>query len=80
MLTPEEFRKNAEDCLKLVRETNEIYPKMALIEMATEFRVIAEHLEREAQRTERHRPPSYPRRLKLLALNLLRLRSANSKK
>jgi hypothetical protein len=38
MQTPAEFRKNAENCLKLARETNIIYAKMALIEMATEFR------------------------------------------
>jgi hypothetical protein len=47
-MTPQEFRKNAEDCLKLAQETDEIYAKMALIEMATEFCVMAEHLEREA--------------------------------
>ena len=82
MPTPEEFRKNAEDCLKLALETNETYAKMALIELATEFRVMAEHLEREAQRTDeiRHRRSSYPKRLKLLASDVLRLRSANSKK
>jgi hypothetical protein len=40
----------AEDCLKLARETDEIYAKMALIEMATEFRVMAEHLEHDAAR------------------------------
>jgi hypothetical protein len=39
MPTPKEFRKNAEDCLRLAHETDEIYAKMALIEMATEFRV-----------------------------------------
>jgi hypothetical protein len=50
MPTPKEFRKNADDCLKLARETTEIYARMALIEMATEFRVIAEHLERAATR------------------------------
>jgi len=55
MPTPREFRKNAEDCLKLARETNKIYAKLALIEMATEFRVMAEHLERDAQRIIGHR-------------------------
>ena len=50
MPTPNEFRKNAEDCLKLARETPEIYAKMALIEMATEFGAMAEHLERAATR------------------------------
>ena len=50
MLTPKEFRKNAEDCLRLSRETSQIYAKLALIVMATEFRVMAEHLERDATR------------------------------
>jgi hypothetical protein len=30
----------------LARETKEIYAKMALIELATEFRILAEDLER----------------------------------
>ena len=47
-----EFRQNAEDCLKLARDTTEVYARMALIEMATEFRIMAEHLEREAGRTD----------------------------
>jgi hypothetical protein len=50
MPTPKELRQNAEDCLKLAREADEIYAKMALIEMATEFRVMADHLELEARR------------------------------
>jgi hypothetical protein len=50
MPTPTEFRKNAEDCLKLARDTTEIYARMALIELATEFRVMAGHLERDARR------------------------------
>ena len=48
MPTPKELRRNSEDCLKLARESEQIYAKMALIEMATEFRIVAEHLEREA--------------------------------
>jgi len=47
MPTPKELRKNAEDCLRLAHETGELYARMALIELATEFRVMAEHLERE---------------------------------
>ena len=50
MPTPKEFRKNADDCLRLARETKEIYAKLALIEMATEFRVMAQHVERDATR------------------------------
>jgi hypothetical protein len=49
-MTPQEFRKNAEDCLKLAQETEEIYAKMALIEMAAEFHLMAEHLARKAVR------------------------------
>jgi hypothetical protein len=48
MPTPKEFRKNADDCLRLAREADEIYAKMALIELASEFRLLAEHLERGA--------------------------------
>jgi hypothetical protein len=45
--TKEECRHNAETCLMLASETAEIYAKMALIELATEFRrVRAEDLER----------------------------------
>ena len=47
MPTSKEFRQTAEDCLKLARETDEVYAKTALIEMATEFRVMAEHLDRD---------------------------------
>ena len=50
MPTPKELRKNAADCLKLARETSQIYAKLALIEMGTEFRVMADHLERDATR------------------------------
>jgi hypothetical protein len=35
----------------LARETSQIYTKLALIVMGTEFRVLAEHLERDATRT-----------------------------
>ena len=36
---------NAEVCLKLASQTKEIYAKMALIDLATEFRALAEGLE-----------------------------------
>ena len=39
-------RHNAEICLMLASETEEIYAKMALIELATDFRMLAEDLER----------------------------------
>ena len=46
MPTTKECRHNAEICLMLASETTEIYAKMALIELATEFRALAELLER----------------------------------
>jgi ribosomal protein L17 len=50
MPNAKEFRQNAEDCLTLARETTEMYARVALIEMATEFRLMANHLERAATR------------------------------
>ena len=44
MPTTKECWHNAEICLMLASET--IYAKMALIELATEFRMLAEDLER----------------------------------
>ena len=45
MPTPKECRQNAEDCLRLVREATTIYAREALLELAAEFREIAEQLE-----------------------------------
>jgi hypothetical protein len=42
MPTMKECRHNAEICLMLASETTEIYAKTALIELATEFRALAE--------------------------------------
>jgi hypothetical protein len=42
MPTTKECRHNAEICLMLASETTEIYVKTALIELATEFRALAE--------------------------------------
>ena len=42
MPTTKECRQNAEICLMLASETTEIYAKTALIELATEFRALAE--------------------------------------
>jgi hypothetical protein len=76
MPTPKELRKNAEDCLTLARETREMYVKMALIELATEFCVMAQHLEPEA----RPRGASHLRRLRLQAPTVLRLRAEKTGK
>ena len=46
MQTSKQYQHNAEVCLKLASETKEIYAKTALIELATEFRALAEDLER----------------------------------
>jgi hypothetical protein len=51
MPTPKECRQHAEECLKLASETTQIYARVALLELAAEFREIAEHL-------ECHRPQS----------------------
>ena len=46
MQTSKTYWHNAELCLKLARETKEIYGKMALIDLAKEFRALAKDLER----------------------------------
>ena len=46
MQTSKEYRYNAQVCLKLASETKEIYAKMALIDLAREFRALAGDLER----------------------------------
>ena len=45
MPTMNECQHNAELCLKLASETKEIYAKIALLELAKEFRALAEHSE-----------------------------------
>jgi hypothetical protein len=65
MLTSKDLQKNANECLRLARlarESKEIHAWLALIEMGTEFRVMAQHLEGNT----RPRLPSHPRRLRLL--------------
>ena len=37
----------ADELLRLARESNELRIKLALIEMATELRVVAQHLQRD---------------------------------
>jgi hypothetical protein len=58
MPTPKECRNNAEICRKLARQTDEIYAKMALIELANEFRAMAEALERRARKSAERRHQS----------------------
>jgi hypothetical protein len=45
MPTSKECRQHAEECLRLANETTQIYAKQALLELAAEFREIAEQLE-----------------------------------
>jgi len=47
MLTPEEYRQQANDCLELAREARKVYTQTALIEMAADFKEIADKLEDE---------------------------------
>jgi hypothetical protein len=53
-MTPKEYRHHAEECLKLANETNEIFARIELLEMAAEFRAMAQQLElRERRRRQR---------------------------
>jgi hypothetical protein len=45
MRTTDECQRNAELCLWLARQTKEIYAKIALLELANEFRALAERSE-----------------------------------
>ena len=42
MLTPEEYRIEAEACLKLARETQQVYARTALLELAADYVALAE--------------------------------------
>ena len=45
MPTSKEYRHRAEECLRLANETKELFERMALLELVTEFRAIAQQLE-----------------------------------
>lgn len=45
MPTSKEYRHRAEECLRLANETKEIFARMALLELVTKFRAIAQQLE-----------------------------------
>jgi hypothetical protein len=59
MPTPKECRQHAEECLRLANETTQIYARQALLELAAEFREIADELESRSSpsRTEKRRRP-----------------------
>jgi hypothetical protein len=53
MPTSREYRHRAEECLKLATETQEIYARMALFELAAEFRARAQQLDLRTRRATR---------------------------
>jgi len=46
-----EYRLGAEECLWLANQTEQLYAKEILLEMAAEFLTLAEHVERCAHRS-----------------------------
>jgi len=53
MSKAQEYRWSAEICLRLAREARDIYARNGLIELATDFHVIAEEMERGVRHTIR---------------------------
>jgi hypothetical protein len=51
MSKPLEYRLSVEICLRFARETRDIYARNGLMELAADFRVIADEMEREARHT-----------------------------
>jgi len=51
-----EYRQRAEECLSLANEAKEFYAKTALLEMAAEFRAMAQQLELRERRRRRFSP------------------------
>jgi hypothetical protein len=56
MPTSREYRHRAEECLKLANEAAEIYARMALLELAGDFRAMAQQLDLRARRARRANP------------------------
>ena len=62
MPTSKEYRHRAEECLKLANESKEIYARMALLELAEEFRARAQQLDLRERRANRvHTRPRFAR-------------------
>src|SRR6266700_6199103 len=59
MPTPKECRQHAEECLKLANETTQLYARLALLELAAEFREIADELERRSRSSHVSRPRAH---------------------
>jgi hypothetical protein len=53
MPTSREYRHRAEECLRLANGAQEIYARVALLELVGEFRALAQQLELRARRTRR---------------------------
>jgi hypothetical protein len=53
MPTPREYRQRAEECLKLASEAKEIYARMELLELAGQFRAMAQRLDLRERRIAR---------------------------
>jgi hypothetical protein len=45
MPTSKEYRQHAEECLELAKQAKEFYVKTALVELADEFKELAEKIE-----------------------------------
>ena len=50
MRTAQEYRQQAQDCLKLAKEAKDIYAKEAMSELAEEFCKVAELLEHQGRK------------------------------
>src|SRR5690349_4324045 len=55
MPTSKEYRYRAEECLRLANDTKEIFARMALLELVTEFRAMAQQLELRERRNTKQR-------------------------
>jgi len=55
MLTSKEYRHRADECLKLASESKDIYARMALLELAGEFRARAQQVDLSERRANTKR-------------------------
>jgi len=55
MPTPKECRQHADECLKLASESTQMYARLALLELAAEFRQVAAELERRSHQSHTSR-------------------------
>jgi hypothetical protein len=56
MVLRKEYQQRAEECLQLANEATEVYVKVALSELATEFQKIADGVEPEPDRARARKP------------------------